>query len=181
MIYLFKKINKKGFTLIEVLVSVALLSTIILGINRIYFGILQNQKSMIRESYVYSDMEYFLRIASNTIRSAQKSDGFLCSIPQDNFFLLEDDDHKITFIQDGSCVSFYLSEENGFGGIGFYKESIPSDQIITSSQTNISNLLFAVEDNISSGQPLVTILIKASPVSNLDKYVYSQTSVSIKN
>jgi len=181
MIYLFKKNKKSGFTLMEILISVSILAIIILGINKIYFSILENQRSTIAQNFVHSDIEYFLRLASNNIRLAQKSDGTMCSVPLNKFFVLSGDDN-IFFSKDDICWSFYLStNDEGNGEIRFYNsDPIIIDQALTSSNSDILDLSFVIEDNISTGQPLVTILVKAAPKDNPDNYIYAQTSVSIK-
>lgn len=180
MICLFKKNKKTGFTLIEILISVSILAIIILGINKIYFSILENQRSVTAQNFVHSDVEYFLRLASNNIRLAQKSDGTMCTVPVDKFFVLSGDDN-IFFSNDDYCWSFYLStndEDNG--EIRFYNSGpVLTDEALTSSNVNILDLSFAVEDNISTGQPIVTILVKAAPKNDPDNYIYAQTSVSI--
>jgi prepilin-type N-terminal cleavage/methylation domain-containing protein len=176
MIYHFK--NKKAFTLVEVLVSIAILSVIILGINRVYFTILNNQKSIMSENFVHADIEYFFRIAINNIRSAEMSDGASCSIDSGKFFFVSPELDLIRFIKNGECFEFYLSDDD-FRGVGFFEEGTFVDQVITSSETEVLDLFFIVEDNISTGQPLATILIKAAPRSSLENHIYAQTSVSL--
>ncbi|HOZ53236.1 MAG TPA: prepilin-type N-terminal cleavage/methylation domain-containing protein [bacterium] len=180
MIYLSKKNKEKGFTLIEILISVSILAIIILGINKIYFSILENQRSITAQNFVHSDVEYFLRLASNNIRLAQKSDGTMCAVPADKFFLLSGDDN-IFFSKNDVCWGFYLStNDEGNGEIRFYNsDPILTDEALTSSNVNILDLSFAIEDNISTGQPIVTILVKAAPKNDPDNYIYAQTSVSI--
>jgi prepilin-type N-terminal cleavage/methylation domain-containing protein len=180
MIYLFSKNNKVGFTLMEILISVSILAIIILGVNKIYFSILENQRSTMTQNFVHSDVEYFLRLASNNIRLAQKSDGSMCSIPEDSFFILNGD-NDFSFSKDDVCWSFYLdTNSEGNGEIRFYNsEPVIIDQSLTSSNSNILDLSFVIEDNLSTGQPIVTILVKAAPQDSPDDYIYAQTSVSI--
>ncbi|MFA5644505.1 MAG: prepilin-type N-terminal cleavage/methylation domain-containing protein [Patescibacteria group bacterium] len=179
MIYLFKKNNKGGFTLIEILVSIFLLSLILLGVNRIYFAISQNQKEAITETFVHSDIEYFLKLAGNNIKLAQKSDGLTCPVIEDQFFDLINSDHGILFGVNDGCLSFNLVDNNGVGAIEMIDAIYSVDQIITSSKTDILELLFTAEDDIATGQPIVTILVKAAPASDPDNYIYAQSSISL--
>ncbi len=181
MIYLFKikkNIKKTGFTLIEILVSISLLSIIIISISGIYFNISNNQKELSAESFVHSDLEYFLRIFSNNVRWAEISDGNKCGIAQNAFFTFTSE-NNLTFIKDNECLTFSFVQNSNIGGVTFNKPDFSEPQLLTSSHTNISNLRFAVEDNISLGQPIVTIYVKANPVSNATHYIESQTSISI--
>ncbi|HPT08380.1 MAG TPA: prepilin-type N-terminal cleavage/methylation domain-containing protein [bacterium] len=192
MIYLLIKNNKKklfrnfksgGFTLVEILVSISLLAVIILGVNRIYVSINDNQAIINDEINIQSDMEYFFKIASNNIKSADISDGTSCSVVTTNkFFLLEPDVNnfdKITFTKNGACFGFYATTTDGIGNIYLFDESASVDQAITSSNTNVLDLSFSVEDNVSTGQPIVTILVKVAPKSDSSNFVYIQNSISL--
>lgn len=180
MTYLFKNNKKSGFTLIEIIVSISILAVLILGINKIYFNILESQRSITSQNFVHSDVEYFLRVASNNIRLAQKSDGTMCSVSEDEFFILSGDDN-IFFSKNNACWSFYLStNDEGGGEIRLYNsDPVLIDQPLTSAKTDILDLSFVIEDNISTGQPLVTILVKATPKNSPDDFIYAQTSVSL--
>lgn len=178
MIWDIKNKKNKGFTLVEILVAVSLLVVIILAVNRIYFAISRNQKSISGESFVQSDLEYFTRLISNNVRLAQIGDGALCSVASDKYFTLVGTD-DITFIKDGACLQFYLDSSSGIGRIKLYDSASATDQFITSSKTNVLSLKFEIEDDISTGQPLLTVLSKASPVGEDDKTLYLQTSASV--
>ena len=171
--------KNKGFTLVEILVAISILAVIILAINRIYFSIMESQKNITGENFVQSDIEYFTRLISNNIKDAQKGDGVLCSVPEDKFFILNASSTGITFIKDDECLEFYLSDDAGVGRIKMEDSISATDQYITSSKTNILGLTFVVEDNIETGQPLMTVLVKASPVGDVDNFIYIQNSVSV--
>lgn len=180
MIWDIKNKKNKGFTLVEILVAVSLLVLIILAVNRIYFAISKNQKSISGESFVQSDLEYFTRLVSNNVKLAQIGDGSLCSVAENKYFVFAGGGtDNIIFIKDGSCLQFYLDNSTGIGRIKFYNYALGVDQFITSSKTNILSLTFDVEDDISTGQPMLTVLTKASPVGEADKILYLQTSASV--
>lgn len=54
-----------------------------------------------------------------------------------------------------------------------------ADQALTSDKTKVLALTFEVEDNISTGQPIITILTKAEPVDEPGNINYLQTSISL--
>lgn len=171
--------KKPAFTLVEILVAISILAVVLLLISRIYFSISDSQKRFSGENLVQSDIEYFVRMASNNIKLAQKSDGILCAIPENKFFDLNATSSSLAFIKDGECLEFYLVDDNGVGRIKFYDSTLVTDQFITSSNTNILSLVFAVEDNIETGQPIVTILLKAAPVGSVDNFIYIQNTISV--
>ncbi|MDD3711474.1 MAG: fibrobacter succinogenes major paralogous domain-containing protein [Patescibacteria group bacterium] len=179
MIYNINHKKSKGFTLVEILVAISILSIIILAINRIYFAIMDSQKDIIGENFVQSDLEYFTRLISNNIKDAQRGDGVLCSVPEDKFFILNATSSSITFIKDDECLEFYLSDDDGVGRIKMNDSISATDQYITSSKTDVLGLVFEVEDNIETGQPLVTILTKGAPISDSSNFIYIQNSVSV--
>lgn len=177
MIYRFNDIkkNRRGFTLIEILVSISLLSVLILSITGIYFNISNNQRELTAESFVHSDLEYFLQVFSNNTRLAEISDGNKCGIGVNRFFLVSEENDSLTFTKDSDCFVFSLDDNR----ISIDKAAFPIPQFLTSSHTNISQLYFIVEDNISLGQPIVTVYVKASPIDDPSNYIDIQTSISV--
>ncbi len=172
MTYRFK--SKKAFTLIEILVSVSILAVLILALNRIYFSINTRNKLTREQSLVQADIEYFLRLATNNIKVAEKSNGGDCGIAANKFFKLSSNGDHLVFIKDGNCQSFFREEDfDGRGELYYNQEALSSKGI------NITDLKFLVEDDIATGQPIVTILVKAVPVLNLDNQIKAQTSISL--
>ena len=182
MIYLFNKKtiqkNISGFTLMEVLVAVSLFAIIILGATKIYLKIADNQETISQENYVQSDIEYFLKIFSNNAKEAQFSSGS-CSVSAGKFYSLENSSSTINFIVNNYCYSFEYLSVDGNGGIYFLNSVIASPKIITSSETNILDLKFVVDDSISERQPIVTVLVKAAPKSDPEDIMYVQDSFSL--
>ncbi len=176
MTYPFKK-KLKAFTLMEILVSIAILSLILLAINAIYLNIFKSQRSIISENFSQVDMEYFLRTVANNVKLAEIGDGSLCSISDGRFFNLSTSS-DITLIRDGQCLSFYLDDDDGRGVLKVELEG-SYDQEISSTKTDVLDLIFQIEDDISLGQPLLTVYLKAAPVSDLDNYSEVQTSISV--
>ncbi len=181
MIRLFKKKNKKAFSLVEILVSITLISVIILGVNRVYFSISESQKEISEGSFVKTDIEHFFKIATNHLRSAQMGNGQLCGISSGRFFSLSEDLDSISFILDNYCLEFYLVEGQNFSGIRMYSSQYSFSQLISSSQTNVLDLIFQVQDDSSQYKSAVTILIKVAPKNDPENYSYFQTSVSLIN
>jgi prepilin-type N-terminal cleavage/methylation domain-containing protein len=180
MIYLFKNKNKKAFSLVEILVSIALLSVIILGVNRVYLNISESQKELSQGNFLKADIEYFFKIATNNLKQAEMGDGVLCSIDDGKFFSVSEDLASISFIVDGHCLEFYRVVAQDFNGIRMYNSEYSSSQLITSSETNVLDLIFYVQDE-SSYKSAVKILVKVAPKNDPENYSYFQTSVSLVN
>jgi len=181
MTHLFKKREKRkrGFTLIEILVSASILIMIILAVSSIYLSISNSQKKISDESFVYADLEVFLRIFSNAIRSAEISDGSnSCGIGYNKFFNSEYG-HDINFLMSGVCNTISRAENGSIYGIFFTNQYMSGWQSLISSNTNIVDFKFIIEDEISSGQPIVTVFIGASPKDDPNNKIKIQASVSV--
>lgn len=175
MIYQIKKI-KKGFTLIEILVSISIISFVILATTSIFRSTMNSQKKLIMDSAVLGDINYFLKLATENIRGAEISDGSICGIAVDKFFDVQT--NFIAFIKNGQCHYFEAIIDGDVTRLLMYTDS-KGENYITSKKTDITNLSFEVEDFIDFGQPLVTISIKATPVDEPENEVQAQTSVSV--
>ncbi len=173
MTLLFNKKEKSAFTLIEVLVSVAIFIVLILVVSRIYINVLRSQENVTGETYVQSDLEYFMQVASNNLRLAGIGDGVTCSSTVGKFFSIATS--SVSYIKDGKCLGFYLDGNT----IKTNWHETYADQAITSDKTKVLALTFEAEDNISTGQPIITILVKAEPLDEPGNYTYMQTSVSV--
>jgi len=175
MIYQIKK-NKKAFTLIEILVSISIVSFVILATTSIFRSTMNSQKKLVMDSAVLNDINYFLKLATDNIRNSEISDGSICGIAADKFFDVQA--NFIAFIKDGQCHYFEAIDDDGVMRLVMYTDS-KGENYITSKKTNITSFNFEVEDFIEFGQPLVTISIKATPVDEPENDVQAQTSVSI--
>ena len=174
MTLLFNKKEKSAFTLIEVLVSVAIFIVLILVVSRIYINVLRSQENVTGETYVQSDLEYFMQVASNNLRLAEIGDGVTCSSTVGKFFSIATS--SVSYIKDGKCLGFYLDGNT----IKTNWHETYADQAITSSKTKVLALTFEAEDNISTGQPIITILVKAEPLDEPGNILYLQTSISLE-
>ncbi|HNV12885.1 MAG TPA: type II secretion system protein [bacterium] len=175
MIYQYKK-NKKGFTLIEILVSISIIVMIMLATAGIFRSVSSSQKRMAFDSVVLNDVNYFLKLASENIQGAEIGNGSSCGIASNKFFDVQT--NFISFIKNGECYYFEAISDGDIKRMVMYTTS-KGENYISSKKTNIISLDFEVEDYIEFGQPLVTISIKAAPENELNNYISAQTSVSV--
>lgn len=173
MTMLYKKNKKSAFTLIEVLVSVSIFILLILAISRIYVNILRSQESISSESYAQSDLEYFMQVAGNNLRLAEMSDGSICSIGAGRFF--GTGDGAVYYIKDGACRGFYLED----GTIKIYWHDEYPDQALTSKQTKVLAFFSSINDDISTGQPIISLSVVAEPLDEPGNIIHLQSTISL--
>lgn len=158
--------DKKGFTLIEVLVSTALFVVIITMAMNVFKMVIASQQSAIATQNVEESLKYFLEVTSKEIRMAKRNTGGLCGLPVADVYKTEttaNGDRLIFKNYHGQCVSYELIEmadgNNRFmivrdGQVNYY---------ITPAKINIDELHFVV--NPSSDQlgfqPTVTMELVA--------------------
>ena len=114
-----------------------------------------------------------MQVASNNLRLAEMSDGSICSIEAGRFFGIGDG--AIYYIKDGACRGFYLEDD----AIKIYWHDEYPDQALTSKQTRVLNLVFEIEDDISAGQPIISILVQAEPLDEPENIIYLQNTISL--
>ncbi|MFA7365309.1 MAG: cellulose binding domain-containing protein [Patescibacteria group bacterium] len=164
--------NKKAFTLLEVLVSVAILVFVFLGFSSIFRTISSNQKSQSNDVVLLDDANYFLKVFKSSVIDAQIGDGVLCGIPDGKFFNTDGLTY-VDFIKDGSCYSFDL-----VGGRILMTIDSTSDYI-TSKGVSIDSLVFSIEDDITLGQPIITVYLDMVKGDDFGGKISAQTSISL--
>ena len=158
--------DKKGFTLIEVIISTALFVVIITMAMNVFKLVIQSQQSAIATQNVEESLKYFLEVTSKEIRMAKRNTNGLCNLPIADVYKVEttaNGDRLIFKNYHGQCVSYELAKmadgTNRFmivrnGQINYY---------ITPAKINVDELHFIV--NPPSGQlsfqPTVTMELVA--------------------
>ncbi len=156
--------NKKGFTLVEVLVSLFIFSIMAGAITSSFITTIRTQRHVLDEQKMFSEISYSLEYMGRQLRLAQKDLVGDC-ITQGNNYLIDGSGNKITFLNwDGNCQEFALNN-------GSITEIISSDHRkdnlsdalkMTSSSINIEELVFSdAGSNYGQGgdQPKVLIVI----------------------
>ena len=178
--------SQKGFTLIEMIVVIAVFLFIVGAALGIFISLVQNQKNVLARQQILNQVSYIEEYMSKALRmaKAENSEGCMTDSEGDHsgfIYLLTRYDSSIPAYQgikflnqsDGnSCEEFYLS-----GGILYAKNSnsnvLPSETALTSAGMHIKSIKFSVNGalNCSSGiygcgasnsnfqQPRVAILL----------------------
>ncbi|MCD6284112.1 prepilin-type N-terminal cleavage/methylation domain-containing protein [bacterium] len=133
--------NKKGLTLIELIIALAIFSIVVLLVSDIFLDVIKGQRRSIGIQNIEENLRYTLERMSREIRMSEVKTG------EGTFSSLDITAHKPTGDED---VSYKLSSD----------EITRNDISITSQNTvKITDLKFYVKKN--SVQPRVTIVIKA--------------------
>jgi len=133
--------NKKGLTLIELIIALAIFSIVVLLVSDIFLDVIKGQRRSIGIQNIEENLRYTLERMSREIRMSEVKTG------EGTFSSLDITAHKPTGDED---VSYKLSSD----------EITRNDIPITSKNTvKITELKFYVKKN--SVQPRVTIVIKA--------------------
>ncbi len=165
-------IAENGFTLVEMLVSMAIFTLSMGVVMSLFTFSLRSQRVLLAHSQLINEMSYNMEHISRGLRMAQKSDGASCLTQDLNYLKTA---AGIKFIQPtntlgvNDCVEYYLGHPGGYPAGAralMEKRSGPGgsfDLPLTSPDVNV--LDFEIIDSgwsqYDNEQPRVTLLIKA--------------------
>lgn len=160
-----------GFSLIEVIISVALFSVIILSATGIFKMVIDSQRSALATQNVQESLKYFLEVIGKEIRMAQKNKDF-CSGPsfpsgEEIFVVSASSTGDVLSFRNyyDQCVSYYLAPDPATTTIQRFQISRNTlADFISPGKINISRLDFVLAASTST-QPIITINLKANAVS----------------
>jgi prepilin-type N-terminal cleavage/methylation domain-containing protein len=158
--------NKEGFSLIEVVVSVALFSIIILSTTQIFKMVIDSQRSALATQNVQESLKYFLEVIGKEIRMAQKNDGICPGIPDDKIYVVSNNAYGNTLYFKNyynQCVTYYLTN-NGDQQRFRISRGLDSD-FISPAKIRIDNLSFVLTGGATTTQAAITLNLKAHALS----------------
>ncbi len=158
MIGLTKTKNKPGFSLIEVLVSVALFSFIVLSSTEIFSLVIKGQREAIASQNVQESLKYFFEVTSKEMRMARRSNGS-CSVPAGEIFATSTNAlGDVLRFQNyyKECVTYQLASSEGSGRWQITRDA--NSGFISPQKINIDHLNFVLNTN---DQPSVTLSLSA--------------------
>jgi prepilin-type N-terminal cleavage/methylation domain-containing protein len=187
--------QQKGFSLIELLVVVAVFSTITLVITDIYVNVSNSQRRTLAWQQVQSELRYAIELIAETTRQGQLDYAYAdypteLTLPEDELAIIDKAGENVIFNREtASCTS-------GIPGcIRISKAGVWHD--LTSNQVEITKLDFYImprkdpfeydpiaEDYLAEDQPLVVIIIegKSLGVTEIDQKTLSiQTAVATRH
>ena len=156
--------NKKGVTLLEIIVSVAIFSVVMLSATEIFRMVIEGQRNAIASQNVQESMRYAFETMAKEIRTAIASNDDCESLfnppagaTNKVFNTTTNSEGDILYFKnkDGDCVAYYLEDET----LKVIRESNIAST--TPGKIKITNLDFKVTDDLigafHSLQPLVTM------------------------
>lgn len=154
---------RRGFSLIELTVSVAIFAIIIVSAGNIFIQISKAQKEMLAKQILIDEGRYIIESMIKDIRMGYKFTvenntrlNFTRYNGKNNFYCLSEDDG--TCGQTGTCLAKTECAEGETQEICFAKTT---GQPISSEKVNIKNLEFSI--NTTTGQPLITVILTLEP------------------
>ena len=156
--------NKKGVTLLEITVAVAIFSVVMLSATEIFRMVIEGQRNAIASQNVQESMRYAFETMAKEIRTAVASNHDCESLfnppagaTNKVFNTTTNSEGDILYFKnkDGDCVAYYLEDET----LKVIRESNIAST--TPGKIKITNLDFKVTDDLigafHSLQPLVTM------------------------
>jgi prepilin-type N-terminal cleavage/methylation domain-containing protein len=171
----------KGFTMAEVLVSVAIFSLLSVVLANIFVSSIKAQSKILQNQDIMEESNYALEYMGKALRMAKKdTDGYCTggSNYQWDWTWIEflsydsvDGDYKCrVFAFEDDTIREYRSEDNtsSFG--------VPAD--IISSKIKVNSLYFYVTGDVSGGQPKTTIMLDLEGANSSGSKMVIQTTIS---
>jgi len=201
-------INKKGFTLIELIVVVAVLLTILGTAIGIFISIVQHQRIILAEQELLNQISYVLEYTSKALRMAGKDltgdclkDDFGTMYPGYNYLLTRPVNGVYTGIKfinrsnNNACQEFYLDNTDpGNSVLKEIKNGLPATGVaLTSDKFMINSIRFGIngDNGLTTGtigaagdngiQPRVTIYLDIQVKGDDGQVKKIQTTVSQRN
>ncbi len=180
--------GNKGYTLIEVLVAMAVFGIVVAGPTGLFVLALRNQNMSLALGETIDNTSYAVEYISRAIRMARKDREGACISQNYNFQNPEGDITKIRFLNyQGYCQEFYLENNQIFekkssdGSLENFGSGLP----LTSDDLEMDNFKFYLEgegqqDNV---QPRITIVFRIAKHSlgtGLPP-IHVQTTISQRN
>jgi prepilin-type N-terminal cleavage/methylation domain-containing protein len=165
--------NKKGFSLIEMLLAISIFVIIMLSATRIFQLVVQGQRQAIAAYHVQENLKYFFEVMSKEVRMATMDTAQECyPFDAENKLYVAEDNHLYFKNFEGECVHYFIENDNGVNR--FKIERGGNSGYITTSNININSLKFIVKANAVGGlqaqQPSVTVNLQAEAIApELDK------------
>lgn len=160
--------QKTGFTLIEVMVSVAIFAVIILSITNIFKLAIDGQRSAIATQNVQESLKYFLEVTAKEMRMAQKNKNVCPGLGDDVIFTktTNTSGDVLSFKNYyGECVSYFLALDGTNQRFKISRQlGVGPLQVdfISPAKIKINSLHFILSGGGGTAQPIVTVNLNAN-------------------
>ena len=162
-----------GVSLIEVIVSVAIFSVIIISSTQIFALVIDGQRNAIATQNVQESLKYFLEVIGKEIRMARIDKGLCDEIPDDKIYYRTMSPYGSTLSFRSyydECVTYYLEPDPTDSAIKRFKivritNGVKLMGFISPKKITMDALKFFVSD-ANQNQAAVTISLKAHAVNS---------------
>ena len=106
--------KSKGFTIIELMIAVALFSVVVGAVSTIFITSLQSQRKSISFENIFDQTSYLMEYMSRSLRMAKTETAALtCLSAEDKNYQLTRSDKGVKFINSqGVCQEFYFDNDD---------------------------------------------------------------------
>ncbi len=115
--FLINQKNSKGFTLVEILVSIFIFTVIMGAIMNLLVSTIQSQIAALKDQKVTSEVSYIMEYTSRALRMAKRDVDGDCIGENNNYLLVGEGGAYGSIIRflsyNGECQEFGLNEEEG--------------------------------------------------------------------
>ena len=154
-----KNKEKRGFSLIEVLVSVSLFVIIIMSATEIFKMVIEGQRNAIASQNVQESLKYFFEVIGKEMRMARRNDGSCINVPVGQIFHVSNNGlGDVLYFKNyySQCVAYQLATDNNTQRFRISRNL--NSGFISPQRINIEALRFSLD---TLGQPTVTVSMKA--------------------
>lgn len=178
------KFNDNGFTLVEVLVALALFSLVISITVGIFVSGSGSQRKIIELYTTQREANYIMETVSRELRMATAicavNTDSGCALPRLEMENKETDELEFKNYNE-NWTKYCLSDINGNCGNGAGFEYFSRDgRRISSSDVIIENLKFYTSETFDQTQPLITVVLKVKSRGKYGTNVILQDSISLR-
>lgn len=154
-----KNKTKRGFSLIEVLVSVSLFVIIIMSATEIFKMVIEGQRDAIASQNVQESLKYFFEVIGKEMRMARRNDGSCANVPVGQIFQVDNNSlGNVLYFRNyyGQCVTYRLAADGDSQRFQITRNV--NSGFISPKKINIEALRFSLD---TTGQPVITVSTKA--------------------
>ena len=177
--------NKRGFTLMEMMIAVAIFALITVMAASIFRNTMTAQRQSISEVDAEESVKYFMEVFSREVRTAERnsSTGDVCGVGSNHILVASDDGSELYFKnQAGACVVYktVVDPKNILRvDVRRYSDIDDYEAYLSPASLPLKSLAFVVDDVSSTTQPVVTLNLKLAVPSNNQLTDYNiQTTIS---
>lgn len=175
--------NKKGVTLLELVVAVALFSFTIISATRVFKVVIDGQRDAVASQDMQESIRYTFERMAKEIRMANKDEtgsctGIIGKVYADNPF-----NDELSFLNyKDECITYFSSGGRlmmTWDPPGLSPQTMP----LTPQSVSIDSLRFSVDDSVGSEQSKATIFIRLEANTAIEKHKQTmdmQTTISAR-